>query len=613
MRQPARRLALPVELQRRRAHDDRRERLVGLQRGKRLDRLAEPLLVGEERAASVEHVAHAGPLERLERAAESCRHRGDRLALGRARGADRGARLGCLRAQPLEHRRGQLRDLDAVQREERLERLAQPRVDRHRALALGTRQLPERQPRVRIPQHLQPQARAVDAVRRHEPRRRRVVAQLQRGDAALGGGVEPRRLLRAQRVRGLLAERDKQRRLARRRARPGRLLERALDRALPQLRRHLSGRRLQHEPAAAVVAGGGHPPEPAPLDLAEPCGDLLARRQLREAAQHVGDVVRDPVLDRRPPLARVPVEAAVRDPAHDLDEVRVVGERQHDDPPPLRMRAQLDVRRGGDEPHRLLNGSGRRTRSGSAREHLCHTSPMAEGYAITQEGLDALRAELQDLETRARGEIAARIKTAREWGDLKENAEYHAAKEDQAHLETRIKRLQERLRGARVVDGSATPDGVVGFGSTVEVRDEGSGRVASYTLVGAAEASARDGRLSIESPVASRAARRARGRRRDGRDARRRAHVPRRARGRVARLSGTGPPPSRAGRPRPPRVLARRGGVTQPPAADAALRKRALRMSAATRIGSRSCARRPPGRRAALQPRGRRPSSRRSR
>lgn len=127
---------------------------------------------------------------------------------------------------------------------------------------------------------------------------------------------------------------------------------------------------------------------------------------------------------------------------------------------------------------------------------------MTDGYAITQEGLDALRAELEQLETGARAEIAARIKTAREWGDLKENAEYHAAKEDQAHLETRIKRLQERLRGAKVVEADAGPDGVVSFGSTVEVRDETSGRTARYTLVGAAEASAGDGRLSIESPVA---------------------------------------------------------------------------------------------------------------
>lgn len=127
---------------------------------------------------------------------------------------------------------------------------------------------------------------------------------------------------------------------------------------------------------------------------------------------------------------------------------------------------------------------------------------MTDGYAITQEGLDALRAELEELETVARAEIAARIKTAREWGDLKENAEYHSAKEDQAHLETRIKRLQERLRGAKVVEADAGADGVVAFGTTVAVRDEASGREATYTLVGAAEASARDGRLSIESPVA---------------------------------------------------------------------------------------------------------------
>ncbi len=126
---------------------------------------------------------------------------------------------------------------------------------------------------------------------------------------------------------------------------------------------------------------------------------------------------------------------------------------------------------------------------------------MAGEYAITQQGLDALHAELEQLETHGRAEIAARIKTAREWGDLKENAEYHAAKEDQAHLETRIKRIIERVRGASVV-GAPAKDGIVAFGSTVEVRDEQSGRVSTYTLVGAAEASAKDGRLSIESPVA---------------------------------------------------------------------------------------------------------------
>ncbi len=126
---------------------------------------------------------------------------------------------------------------------------------------------------------------------------------------------------------------------------------------------------------------------------------------------------------------------------------------------------------------------------------------MSGGYEITQEGLDALVAELEQLETAGRAEIASRIKTAREWGDLKENAEYHAAKEDQAHLETRIKRLQERRRGATVVAAPSQSE-VVAFGLTVEVHDEAADRTSTYTLVGAAEASAKDGRLSIESPVA---------------------------------------------------------------------------------------------------------------
>ena len=128
---------------------------------------------------------------------------------------------------------------------------------------------------------------------------------------------------------------------------------------------------------------------------------------------------------------------------------------------------------------------------------------MSEGEAITPQGLAELRAELERLETEGRRDIAARIQSARELGDLKENAEYHIAKEDQAHLETRISRLAERLRSARVVEpGAGDETGVVSFGSTVHVVDEASGRAASYTLVGATEADLRAGRLSAESPVA---------------------------------------------------------------------------------------------------------------
>jgi transcription elongation factor GreA len=126
---------------------------------------------------------------------------------------------------------------------------------------------------------------------------------------------------------------------------------------------------------------------------------------------------------------------------------------------------------------------------------------MAEPEQITAEGLAALRAEIEDLETRARAEMAERIKAARELGDLKENAEYHIAKDDQAHLETKIQRLSQRLRAARVVERSAATD-VVAFGSTVGVVDESSGRALEFTLVGPTEADLKSGRLSAESPVA---------------------------------------------------------------------------------------------------------------
>jgi transcription elongation factor GreA len=128
-------------------------------------------------------------------------------------------------------------------------------------------------------------------------------------------------------------------------------------------------------------------------------------------------------------------------------------------------------------------------------------SAMSDGEPITAEGLEALKAELAQLEGEARREIAQRINVARELGDLSENAEYHIAKEDQAHLETKILRLTERLRNARVVEAPTHTD-VVAFGSTVTVADEESGREATWTLVGPTEADISQGKLSAESPVA---------------------------------------------------------------------------------------------------------------
>jgi transcription elongation factor GreA len=129
-----------------------------------------------------------------------------------------------------------------------------------------------------------------------------------------------------------------------------------------------------------------------------------------------------------------------------------------------------------------------------------------DGEPITEEGLTALKAEIGELETVARRDIAARILTARGHGDLKENAEYHAAKEDQAHLETRILRLRQRLRKAVVVgvDSETAANGaaIFAFGRSAEVTDENTGETHTWTIVGATEADRAAGRLSAESPVA---------------------------------------------------------------------------------------------------------------
>jgi transcription elongation factor GreA len=120
---------------------------------------------------------------------------------------------------------------------------------------------------------------------------------------------------------------------------------------------------------------------------------------------------------------------------------------------------------------------------------------------VTAAGLQALEAELAALEGDGRREIAERIKTAREWGDLKENSEYHDAKNDQAHLETKIARLREKIADALVVEEDAAAAGVVGFGSTVVVRDA-DGIERTWRIVSSHDAAPGDGRLSAESPVA---------------------------------------------------------------------------------------------------------------
>ncbi|MDQ2761277.1 MAG: transcription elongation factor GreA [Actinomycetota bacterium] len=125
---------------------------------------------------------------------------------------------------------------------------------------------------------------------------------------------------------------------------------------------------------------------------------------------------------------------------------------------------------------------------------------MTKDVILTPEGLAMLKAELDQLSTTGRREVAARIKEAREFGDISENAEYDDAKNEQAMLEARIAQLEDKLRSATVVDASDLGTDVVRVGSVVHAKD-GDGKSIKYTIVGSAEAAPAEMRLSNESPV----------------------------------------------------------------------------------------------------------------
>ena len=125
---------------------------------------------------------------------------------------------------------------------------------------------------------------------------------------------------------------------------------------------------------------------------------------------------------------------------------------------------------------------------------------MPKDVILTPEGLANLKADLEHMSTTRRREVAARIKEAREFGDISENAEYDDAKNEQAMLEARIAQLEEKLRSATVIDSSDLSTDIVRVGSVVHVKDEG-GRATRYTIVGSAEAKPAEMKLSNESPV----------------------------------------------------------------------------------------------------------------
>jgi transcription elongation factor GreA len=126
---------------------------------------------------------------------------------------------------------------------------------------------------------------------------------------------------------------------------------------------------------------------------------------------------------------------------------------------------------------------------------------MVKETVLTPEGLEELKAKIQHLQTERRREVAARIKEAREFGDIAENSEYDDAKNEQAMLEKQIADLEEKLRGARVIDEKKVDTDVVGVGVTVHVKDQKTDKSTKYKIVGSAEANPAEAKLSNESPV----------------------------------------------------------------------------------------------------------------
>jgi len=126
---------------------------------------------------------------------------------------------------------------------------------------------------------------------------------------------------------------------------------------------------------------------------------------------------------------------------------------------------------------------------------------MPREVVLTPEGLEKLNGELEYLQGDKRREVAERIKTAREFGDISENSEYDDAKNEQAMLEARIAQLEEKLRSAQVIDKSDLGTDLVRIGSVVHVKDEKTDKSVKYTIVGSAEANPSESKLSNESPV----------------------------------------------------------------------------------------------------------------
>jgi transcription elongation factor GreA len=126
---------------------------------------------------------------------------------------------------------------------------------------------------------------------------------------------------------------------------------------------------------------------------------------------------------------------------------------------------------------------------------------MPKEIVLTKKGLDELKAKIEYLSNERRREVAARIKEAREFGDISENAEYDDAKNEQAMLEKQISDLEEKLRSAKVIDKKEVTGDKVTVGTTVHVKDQKTSKSEKFHIVGSAEANVAERKLSNESPI----------------------------------------------------------------------------------------------------------------
>ncbi|MBA4601353.1 transcription elongation factor GreA [Thermoactinomyces mirandus] len=120
---------------------------------------------------------------------------------------------------------------------------------------------------------------------------------------------------------------------------------------------------------------------------------------------------------------------------------------------------------------------------------------------LTQEGLEKLKQELEFLRTQKRQEVAQRLKEAIAQGDLSENSEYDAAKEEQAFVESRIITLENMIHNAKIIDGMNQDKNVVNVGSKVTIQEQPDGDQETYTIVGSAESDPSSFKISNESPI----------------------------------------------------------------------------------------------------------------